>query len=84
MCKNKSILNVKPFNKIKPLLVHFTPVSSEIFLASSLYCTFLFFILAKLMLTLQNCLNACIQQGLRTSESNDEDSEKENISVRIQ
>ncbi|XP_020635366.3 condensin-2 complex subunit G2 isoform X1 [Pogona vitticeps] len=37
--------------------------------------------IAKLMLTIQNCLNACIQQALKASESNDEDSEKENMSV---
>ncbi|XP_066483949.1 condensin-2 complex subunit G2 [Tiliqua scincoides] len=37
--------------------------------------------IAKLMLTIQNCLNACIQQGLKTSDSGDEDSEKENMSV---
>ncbi|XP_042332474.1 condensin-2 complex subunit G2 isoform X2 [Sceloporus undulatus] len=37
--------------------------------------------IAKLMLTIQSCLNACIQQGLKTSDSGDEDSEKENMSV---
>uniref|UniRef100_G1KLI2 Non-SMC condensin II complex subunit G2 n=1 Tax=Anolis carolinensis TaxID=28377 RepID=G1KLI2_ANOCA len=37
--------------------------------------------IAKLMLTIQRCLNACIQQGLKTSDSGDEDSEKENMSI---
>ncbi|KAH0627584.1 hypothetical protein JD844_003492 [Phrynosoma platyrhinos] len=37
--------------------------------------------IAKLMLTIQSCLNACIQQGLKASDSGDEDSEKENMSV---
>ncbi|KAJ7322173.1 hypothetical protein JRQ81_018460 [Phrynocephalus forsythii] len=37
--------------------------------------------IAKLMLTIQSCLNACIQQALKASESNDEDSEKENMSL---
>nr|XP_034984741.1 condensin-2 complex subunit G2 isoform X1 [Zootoca vivipara] len=37
--------------------------------------------IAKLMLTIQSCLNACIRQGLKTSDSDDEDSEKENMSV---
>ncbi|KAM6452051.1 condensin-2 complex subunit G2 isoform 1-T2 [Liasis olivaceus] len=37
--------------------------------------------IAKLMLTIQSCLNACIQQQLKASESGDEDSEKENMSV---
>uniref|UniRef100_A0A8D2IQY2 Uncharacterized protein n=1 Tax=Varanus komodoensis TaxID=61221 RepID=A0A8D2IQY2_VARKO len=37
--------------------------------------------IAKLMLTIQSCLNACIQQGLKAANSDDEDSEKENIRV---
>ncbi|XP_061443239.1 condensin-2 complex subunit G2 isoform X2 [Rhineura floridana] len=37
--------------------------------------------IAKLMLTIQSCLNACIQQGLKASNGDDEDSEKENMSV---
>nr|XP_060638556.1 condensin-2 complex subunit G2 [Anolis sagrei ordinatus] len=37
--------------------------------------------IAKLMLTIQRCLNACIQQGLKASDSGDEDSEKENMSI---
>ncbi|XP_062981944.1 condensin-2 complex subunit G2 [Elgaria multicarinata webbii] len=37
--------------------------------------------IAKLMLTIQRCLNACIQQGLKAADTDDEDSEKENMSV---
>ncbi|XP_026536708.1 condensin-2 complex subunit G2 [Notechis scutatus] len=37
--------------------------------------------IAKLMLAIRNCLNKCIQQQLKESESGDEHSEKENMSV---
>ncbi|XP_015666969.1 condensin-2 complex subunit G2 [Protobothrops mucrosquamatus] len=37
--------------------------------------------IAKLMFTIRNCLNGCIQQELKESESGDEHSEKENMSV---
>ncbi|XP_039204522.1 condensin-2 complex subunit G2 isoform X1 [Crotalus tigris] len=37
--------------------------------------------IAKLMLTIRNCLNGCIQQQLKESESGDEHNEKENMSV---
>ncbi|XP_070585572.1 condensin-2 complex subunit G2 isoform X2 [Erythrolamprus reginae] len=37
--------------------------------------------IAKLMLTIRNCLNSCIQQKLKESEGGDEHSEKENMSV---
>lgn len=50
----------------------------------SLYDYSLFIILAKLMLAIWSCLNACIQQGIKASDIGDEDSEKENMSVRIQ
>ncbi|XP_053122187.1 condensin-2 complex subunit G2 [Hemicordylus capensis] len=37
--------------------------------------------IAKLMLTIQSCLNTCIQQKLKATGSDVEDSEKENMSV---
>uniref|UniRef100_A0A8C5WZI8 Non-SMC condensin II complex subunit G2 n=1 Tax=Laticauda laticaudata TaxID=8630 RepID=A0A8C5WZI8_LATLA len=37
--------------------------------------------IAKLMLAIRNCLNECIQQQLKEFESEDEHSEKENMSV---
>ncbi|XP_060104048.1 condensin-2 complex subunit G2 [Heteronotia binoei] len=37
--------------------------------------------IAKLMLTIQSCVNACIQERLKACDSEDEDSEKENTSM---
>ncbi|XP_048367247.1 condensin-2 complex subunit G2-like isoform X1 [Sphaerodactylus townsendi] len=37
--------------------------------------------IAKLMLTIQSCVNTCIQERLRAHDSEDEDSEKENTSM---
>ncbi|XP_054847532.1 condensin-2 complex subunit G2 [Eublepharis macularius] len=37
--------------------------------------------IAKLMLTIQSCINACIHERLRACDSGDEDSEKENTSI---
>nr|XP_056713102.1 condensin-2 complex subunit G2 [Euleptes europaea] len=37
--------------------------------------------IAKLMLTVQSCVNACIQERLKACDSGDEDSEKENASM---
>ncbi|KAL8164934.1 UNVERIFIED_CONTAM: hypothetical protein K2H54_017316 [Gekko kuhli] len=37
--------------------------------------------IAKLMLTIQSCVNACIQERLKACDSGDEDSEKENTSM---
>uniref|UniRef100_A0A8C8S0T2 Non-SMC condensin II complex subunit G2 n=1 Tax=Pelusios castaneus TaxID=367368 RepID=A0A8C8S0T2_9SAUR len=37
--------------------------------------------IAKLMLTIRRCLNACIQRAIKENQDDDEESEKENISI---